>query len=108
MRSALQNEVENHIRRVWQANDPHVRIVCRPRGNAGAPGMLDVTVVSALFAGQDSEARERLFAPVFADVPRDIQMRMTYCLLLTPDEAAHYFPDDAPTETTVPNTQEGT
>ena len=48
-------------------------------------------VVSHLFAGKDGLERESLFYPVFDPVPKTDMLYMTYCLLLTPQEAARNF-----------------
>jgi hypothetical protein len=66
-------------------HNAEVRSAVRPDGK------IDVTVVSRLFEGKDSRDREALFWPVFDPVPKSELIYLTYCLLLTPDEARRDF-----------------
>jgi hypothetical protein len=79
----LQGRLENLVREQWSARDPEARVISRLREG----GKIDLTIVSRLFAGQDGLEREALFWPVFASVPKSELIYMTYCLLLTPEEA---------------------
>ena len=54
-------------------------------------GKIDLTVVSTLFEGMDSSDREGLVWPMLRDLPEQDLLRMTYCLFLTPEEAAQHF-----------------
>jgi len=68
-------------------SDAQVRFAIRPDGK------VDITVVSVLFEGKDSREREALFWPVFDPVPKSELIHLTYCLLLTPEEARLQFND---------------
>lgn len=92
--NALQTKLETVIREGWRTKDPEVRVTSTLR----ADGKIDITVVSHLFESQDGQERESAFWPVFADVPKAELIYMTYCLLLTPAEAARNF--DAPNAST--------
>jgi hypothetical protein len=50
-----------------------------------------MTVVSALFADKESHEREILLWPILRELPDDVRLRMTYTLLLSPDEAGDYL-----------------
>jgi len=88
----LRAHIEDVIRAGWGERDPDVRVT----GAVRMACMIDITVVSALFAGHDGLQREALFWPVFAAIPRASLLHMTYCLLLTPDEAAQQFSPGTP------------
>ena len=81
---ALQAKLENTARTEWGRRDPAVQVASVLHGD----GKVDLTVVSALFEGRDGSEREADFWPVFAALPRSELVRMTYCLLVTPGEAA--------------------
>jgi hypothetical protein len=66
-------------------SDARVQSSLRPDGK------IDISVVSVLFEGKDSREREALFWPVFDPVPKSDLIHMTYCLLLTPEEAQLQF-----------------
>lgn len=84
---ALQARLEHRIRAYWSAQDPDVQV----SSLLHADGRIDLTVVSRLFADKDGLEREAFFWPVFAPVPKSELIQMTYCLLLTPEEAARHF-----------------
>src|SRR5690349_20050728 len=86
-REALQARLEQRVREQWQREDPELRVSSRLRPD----GKIDMTVVSRLFAGKDGLEREAFFWPTFADVPDSELISMTYCLLLTPEEAERHF-----------------
>jgi hypothetical protein len=88
----LQAHLVEIIRAGWAIRDPEVRVT----GLLRADHMIDITVVSALFAGKDGLAREAFFWPVFNPIPRSELIYMTYCLLLTPEEAARQFASGMP------------
>ena len=76
----------------WRSIDPHSDMRIQYRED----GLAEVLVVSELFQDKQSSEREALFWPAVRDLPRDVLVRMTYSLLLTPDEAARYFEGEAP------------
>ena len=80
------------VSEAWQMIDPGGQTRVRIRED----GLAELIVVSSLFEGKDSAEREALFWPALHDLPRDVLMRMTYSLLLTPKEAAQYFAGEAP------------
>jgi hypothetical protein len=83
----LQARLEQLIRERWSVLDPEVVVSSRLR-----EGMkIDITVISRSFEGKDDLERSASFWPVFEPVPRSELIYMTYCLLLTPEEAADYF-----------------
>jgi hypothetical protein len=88
----LRTRLEAIIRAGWGERDPDVRV----SGNLRADTMIDITVISELFAGKSGLEREAYFWPVFATVPRADLIHMTYCLLLTPAEAAQQFATGTP------------
>jgi hypothetical protein len=75
------------IKTTWgeKDTDAEYRGVLRPNG------LVDLTVISILFEGLNGLERESLFWRVFDTVPRDHLVYMTYCLLLTPQEAKRHF-----------------
>ena len=80
---ALQTRLEEVVRQGWRERDPDVQVSSVLRdGNK-----IDMTVISKLFAGLEGREREALFWPVFDPVPKYDLLYMTYCLLLTPEEA---------------------
>lgn len=89
---ALRGRLEQLVRERWRSQDPDVRVSTRLRED----GKIDMTVVSERFAGKDGLEREAFFWPVFDPVPRDDLVQMTYCLLLTPEEAARHFATPGP------------
>ncbi len=81
----LQAQLEEVVREGWRERDPEVQVSSVLReGNK-----IDMTVVSQEFAGHNGREREALLWPVFAPVPKYDLIYMTYCLLLTPEEAAN-------------------
>lgn len=85
--AALQDRLETLIRLQWSEVDSEVVVTTKLRNGK----KVDVTVISSLFEGKDGLAREAFFWPVFETVPKSELIYMTYCLLLTPDEAATHF-----------------
>jgi hypothetical protein len=90
--TALQARLESLVRTRWSELDPDVKVSSSVR----ADGKVDMMVVSRLFAGKDGLKREAFFWPVFAPVPKSDLVHMTYCLLLTPEEAARHFAHPGP------------
>jgi hypothetical protein len=85
---ALQARLEEVVRQGWRERDPEVQVSSVLRdGNK-----IDMTVISTQFAGLEGRDREARFWPVFDPVPKYDLVYMTYCLLLTPEEAAHRNP----------------
>ena len=81
---ALQTRLEEVVRQGWRERDPDVQVTSVLRdGNK-----IDMTVISTQFAGREGRDREALFWPVFDPIPKYDLIYMTYCLLLTPEEAA--------------------
>ena len=81
--SALQMRLEAVVWQGWVERDPAVQITSVLRdGNK-----IDMTVVSKLFMGLEGREREAAFWPVFDPLPKYDLLYMTYCLLLTPEEA---------------------
>ncbi len=89
---ARQARLEDVARRGWSAQDPDAVVA----SVLHADGKVDLTVISRLFEGRDAREREAFFWPVFAPVPRADLLYMTYCLLLTPGEAARNFATPGP------------
>ena len=58
--------------------------------------MTDITVVSQRFEGFDSRDREKIFWPVLDDITKSEMLHLTYCLLLTPEEATADFSTEKP------------
>lgn len=82
-----QARLESVLRAEWGQRDPDVVV----SGALRPDGKVDMTVVSRLFAGKDGLEREAFFWPVFETVPKSELVYMTYCLLLTPEEAGRHF-----------------
>jgi hypothetical protein len=89
---ALQSRLEAVVREQWGERDPEVQVSSVLRED----GKVDMTVVSRLFEGKDGLEREAFFWPTFAPVPKSDLIYMTYCLLLTPEEAARHFAAPGP------------
>ncbi len=81
------------VKNTWgeQDSEAEIRGVLRPKG------LIDLTVISPKFEGLDGLSRESLFWRAFDAVPRDLLVYMTYCLLLTPEEARRHFSSQSPT-----------
>jgi hypothetical protein len=84
---ALRERLEALVRERWGVYDPDVQVSSTLRSDR----KIDMRVVSHLFEGKDGLERESLFYPVFDPVPKTDMLHMTYCLLLTPQEAARNF-----------------
>ena len=84
---ALRERLETFVCEQWGRNDPDVEVSTTLR----ADGKIDMRIVSRLFEGKDGLEREAFFYPVFDPVPKTEMLHMTYCLLLTPREAARNF-----------------
>ena len=84
---ALQARLENIVRTRWGALDPDVQVSSVLRDD----GKVDMTVISRLFEGKDGLEREAAFWPVFAPVPIADLVHMTYCWMLTPEEARRHL-----------------
>src|SRR5688572_3138661 len=80
--------VSNAWRTIDPAGDSRIRI--------RDDGLAELIVVSNLFEGKESTEREAVFWPALQELPRDVLMRMTYSLLLTPKEADQYFAGEEP------------
>jgi hypothetical protein len=89
---ALQARLESLVRARWGERDPDAKVSSTVRDD----GKVDLMVVSRLFEGKDGLEREAFFWPVFAPVPKSDLIHMTYCLLLTPEEAARLFARPGP------------
>ena len=92
---ALRRRLEDLVRERWGEQDPAVQVSSVLR----AGGKIDMTVISDLFAGKDGLEREAFFWPVFDPVPKSELIYMTYCLLLTPEEASLHFTRSSPSAT---------
>ncbi len=75
------------VREEWGARDADAEV----RGTLHGDGKADITVISQLFADKDGLEREAFFWPAFESVPKSELIYMTYCLLLTPEEAERHF-----------------
>jgi hypothetical protein len=92
---ALQARLEEVVWQGWRERDPEVQVSSVLRdGNK-----IDMTVISAQFVGLEGRDREACFWPVFDPVPKYDLVYMTYCLLLTPEEAAQRNPSPGKTNT---------
>jgi len=82
-----QSRLDALIRECLAEWDPEaiVRSAIRPDGK------LDITVISGRFEGRDSREREADFWPALDPVPKPEMVYLTYCLLLTPEEAERSF-----------------
>ena len=83
----LRERLERLVRERWGESDPDVEVSTTLREDA----KIDMRVVSRLFEGKDGLEREAFFYPVFDPVPKTEMLHMTYCLLLTPQEATRNF-----------------
>jgi hypothetical protein len=85
--ASRQARLDALIRECLAKWDPEaiVRSAIRPDGK------LDITVVSRRFEGRDSREREADFWPALDLVPKPEMVYLTYCLLLTPEEAERSF-----------------
>ena len=85
--AARSARLETAIRDRWRQQDNEADF----RFSVRQGGLMDVTVVSRLFQGCDDREREALFWPVFEPVLKSDRVFLTFCLLLTPEEANRYF-----------------
>lgn len=75
------------VREAWGDRDAEAEV----SGTLRRDGKVDLRVVSGLFVGKGGLEREAFFWPAFESVPKSELIYMTYCLLLTPDEALRHF-----------------
>ena len=75
------------VREAWGAVDADAEV----SGTLRQDGKVDLRVVSRSFEGKGGLEREAFFWPAFESVPKSELIYMTYCLLLTPDEALRHF-----------------
>ncbi len=71
------------VRERWGGEDPELRVT----GSVRPDGLFDLKVTSRIFEGKDGLEREAFFWQTFRDLPRETLVRMTYCLMQTPEEA---------------------
>lgn len=85
-------QLEAQVRDAWDEADTAATFDVRLRPD----GKFDLRLVSTLFDEMDSTQREGLFWSRIRRLPSTLTVRMTYALLLTPEEATTYFeePDD--------------
>jgi hypothetical protein len=83
----------------WDASAT-VRSVVRPDGK------LDLIVTSSRFEGMDSREREAEFWLTLDPLPQTEMVYLTYCLLLTPQEAKQEFSERPVTHTQAENWDE--
>ena len=88
--TGIEARLRDAISHAWDETGFDFRLIVRPRDD----GKLDITVISSTFEGLDSFEREALFWPVIRTLPPDDFVRMTYALLITPDESEHYFAEN--------------
>ena len=85
-------QLERQVEESWEEVDPEATVEVRLRPD----GKFDLRLVSARFEGMDSAERESLFWSRIRRLPPTVTVRMTYALMLTPEEAAAYFEDQDP------------
>ena len=78
----------------WDAG-AEVRCALRPDGK------MDFTVISRRFEGSDDREREADFWLALDPLPKSEMVYLTFCLLLTPEEAERSFGDAAVVPTSV-------
>ena len=82
-------KLAQQIRDAWSEIDADAAIDVRLRPD----GKFDLRVVSERFADLDSSEREALMWTRIRRLPSSLTVRMTYALLVSPDEAKGYFDD---------------
>ncbi len=82
----LRGRLEALITAKWKDFDPSARVTSKLRED----GKIDFTVISERFASMDGLQREAFFWQSFTDIPKTDLVRMTYGLLMTPDEAIRF------------------
>ena len=75
--------------------EAEIRCALRPDGK------MDFTVISRRFEGSDDREREAGFWPALDPLPKSDMVYLTFCLLLTPEEAESSFGDAAAMPTAV-------
>jgi hypothetical protein len=80
-------QLERQVGESWEEIDSEASVQVRLRPD----GKFDLRLVSTRFEGMDSTEREALFWSRIRRLPSSITIRMTYALLLTPEEARSYF-----------------
>ena len=83
-------QLERQVNDAWSEIDDGARAEVRLRQD----GKFDLRLVSTRFEGLDSTQRESLFWSRIRRLPSSLTVRMTYALLLTPDESEQYFDAD--------------
>lgn len=84
---ALRVRLETLVRENWGPSDKELQVLSILRTD----NKIDMRIISPLFEGKDGLEREAFFYPVFAPIPKTEMLHMTYCLLLTPEEAVRVF-----------------
>ena len=84
---ALRVQLETLVHQSWGQKDADVQVFSTLR----VDDKIDMRIISCLFEGKDGLEREAFFYPVFAPIAKTEMLHMTYCLLLTPEEAARVF-----------------
>ena len=82
----LREKLETLILAEWKVFDPFARVTSKLRED----GKIDFTIISERFASMDGLQREAFFWQSFKDVPKTDLVRMTYGLLMTPEEAKRF------------------
>lgn len=82
----LRGRLETLILARWKDFDPSAKVTSKLRED----GKIDFTVISERFASMDGLQREAFFWQSFKEVPKSDLVRMTYGLLMTPDEAMRF------------------
>ena len=82
----LRGRLETLIRTEWKVFDPFATVTSKLHED----GKIDFTVISEHFENMDGLQREAFFWRSFKDVPKTDLVRMTYGLLMTPEEAKKF------------------
>ena len=83
MNAELAGQIRQLVLADLHDRDPKATVSVRERPD----GLLDLTVVSTVFAGMAAAGRESLLWSILQTLPREATLHMTYSLLLTPTES---------------------
>ena len=80
-------QLEHQVKDALIETDPDATVEVKLRPD----GKFDLRLMSTRFEGLDSTQREAFFWSRIRRLPSSVTVRMTYALLLTPEEASSYF-----------------
>ena len=95
MLKATRDNIKSLLTQQFGILDPYCRILV----NVSRLNKIHIVVVSDLFKKKSLSERDDMVWPILEILPDEEVILITFCLLITPDEALDYFPDEETKET---------